>query len=124
MKKHYYFLSLFLLGGCNHPNLLEPSVANASQSSYTTIASWYQHGARTANGERFNPNALTAAHRTYPFGTKLKVTNLSSGKSVIVTVNDRGPFIRSVGIDLSKGAAQELNFIRKGKTKVLIQRMF
>lgn len=57
-------------------------------------ASYYKHGTRTANGERFNPSGLTAAHRTLRFGTRVRVTNLKNGRSVIVRINDRGPFIR------------------------------
>ncbi len=65
-----------------------------------------------------NPSALTAAHRTLPFGTRLKVTNQHNGKSVIVRVNDRGPFIRGRMLDLSRGAASRLGFIGSGHTKV------
>ena len=76
--------------------------------SLVGIASWYgnESGNRTANGERFNPNALTAAHRHLPFGTKVKVTNLKNHKSIIVRINDRGPFVRGRIIDLSKHAAK------------------
>ena len=72
------------------------------------MASWYgnESGNRTANGERFNPNGLTAAHRHLPFGTKVKVTNLKNHKSIIVRINDRGPFVRGRIIDLSKHAAK------------------
>lgn len=73
----------------------------------TGIASFYgaESGNRTANGERFNPAGMTAAHRTLPFGSKVKVTNLRSGKSCKVRINDRGPFVRGRIIDLAKGAA-------------------
>ena len=72
-------------------------------------ASWYGpgfHGKKTANGERFNTNDLTAAHKTLPFGTKLRVTNERTGKSVVVRINDRGPYAHGRVIDLSKAAAQ------------------
>ena len=71
------------------------------------MASYYGYGAgsQTASGARFNPNAMTAAHRTLPFGTKVRVTNKRNGKTVIVTINDRGPFIRGRIIDLSTAAA-------------------
>ena len=81
-------------------------------------ASYYKHGKRTANGEPFNPNGLTAAHRTLPFGTKVKVTNLKTGKAVIVRINDRGPFIRNRVIDLSFGAAKAVGLTRSGVAKV------
>ena len=87
-------------------------------------ASFYHdkfNGRKTANGERFNQKALTCAHRTLPFGTKLKVTNLKNGKTVIVTVNDRGPFKKGRLIDMSKKAATELGFVRDGVTSVAIE---
>ena len=75
-------------------------------------------GNRTASGERFNPRALTAAHRTLPLGSKLRVTNKANGKSVIVRINDRGPFTKARLIDVSFAAAQELNLIRAGTGRV------
>ncbi len=74
-------------------------------------ASWYGpgfHGRRTASGETFNTNAMTAAHRTLPFGTKVKVVNKKTGKSVVVRINDRGPYAHGRVIDLSKASAQAL----------------
>jgi rare lipoprotein A len=65
-----------------------------------------------------NPAALTAAHRTLPFGTRLKVTNKKNGKSVVVRINDRGPFVKGRVLDLSKAAANELGFIRSGHTSI------
>lgn len=77
-------------------------------NSLVGVASWYGHesGRKTANGERFNPGALTAAHRNLPFGTMVKVTNLKNNQSIIVRINDRGPFVRGRIIDLSKHAAR------------------
>ncbi len=69
-------------------------------------SAFYGEGSHTASGERFNPHGLTAAHRTFPFGTRLVVTNPENGKSVTVTINDRGPFVRGVALDLSLGAAK------------------
>lgn len=89
-------------------------------------ASYYGHelaGNRTASGERFNPNGLTAAHRTLPLGTRLKVTNVANGRSVIVRINDRGPFVRSRLIDVSLGAAREINMVRSGKAQVRLERL-
>ena len=89
-------------------------------------ASWYGgkfHGRKTASGERFNTYALTAAHRTLPMNTRLRVTNLSNGKSVIVRVNDRGPYVGKRVIDLSYSAANELGFVKRGVTKVRLERL-
>jgi rare lipoprotein A len=75
------------------------------------IASVYAYdGGRTASGERASPGALTAAHRTLPFGTMVRVTNRSSGRSVVVRINDRGPFVQGRIIDLTPAAARELGF--------------
>lgn len=71
-------------------------------------ASWYGSGRRTANGEPFNPNGMTAAHRSLPFGTRVRVENRRTGRSVIVRINDRGPFVRGRIIDLSRGSARAL----------------
>lgn len=87
-------------------------------------ASYYGHelaGNRTASGERFNPKALTAAHRTLPLGSKLRVTNKSNGKSVIVRINDRGPFVKHRLIDLSLAAAHQINMVRAGKAMVQLE---
>ncbi|WP_415007104.1 septal ring lytic transglycosylase RlpA family protein [Aestuariivirga sp.] len=90
----------------------------AMAKSMTGMASYYKHGKRTANGERFNPGGLTAAHRSLPFGTHVQVTNLGNGKSVVVRINDRGPFVRSRIIDLSYGAARAVGVASSGVAKV------
>jgi rare lipoprotein A len=82
------------------------------------LASYYKTGKRTANGERYAPNGFTAAHRKLPFGTKLKVTNLRNGKTVVVRVNDRGPFIKRRVLDLSYGAAKAIGLHRTGVAKI------
>ncbi|MEX0839426.1 MAG: septal ring lytic transglycosylase RlpA family protein [Parvibaculum sp.] len=90
----------------------------------TGIASWYGpqfHGKPTANGEIFDQNAMTAAHPTLPMPTIARVTNLENGRSVIVRINDRGPFAAGREIDMSKRAAEELDFMRKGTAKVRVQ---
>lgn len=98
------------------------AVSSISASAQCGKASWYALHSRTASGERMNPSAMTAAHRSLPFGTKVVVTNKSNGKSVVVRINDRGPFIRGRIIDLSKGAAQRLGFISSGHTPVCMAR--
>lgn len=78
-------------------------------------------GNRTASGERFNPRELTAAHRTLPLGSKIRVTNKSNGKSVIVRVNDRGPFVKRRIVDVSRAAAEEIAMVRSGKAHVTLE---
>ena len=85
---------------------------STAEAAQTGMASYYKHGKRTANGERFNPHGYTAAHRTLPFGTRVLVTNLKNGKSVIVRINDRGPFTKGRVIDLSLGAAKVVGLTR------------
>lgn len=90
------------------------SVANSGHS-FTGVASTYgnESGSKTASGQRFNENAMTCAHRSLPFGTKLRVTH--GGRSVVVTVNDRGPFVRGRVLDLSTGAARALGLSGLGQ---------
>jgi rare lipoprotein A len=87
-------------------------------------ASWYGHEfarRRTASGERFNPHGLTGAHRTLPLGTKVLVTNLRNGRTVLVTITDRGPYLPRREIDLSLGAARALDMVERGVTRVKIE---
>ena len=87
-------------------------------------ASWYGpgfYGRTTANGERFSKGTLTAAHRTLPFGTKVRVTNLSNGRSVVVRINDRGPFKYHRVIDLAHGAASQLQMMQAGEVPVKLE---
>lgn len=92
----------------------------------TGTASFYAsefHGRRTASGARFDMNAMTAAHRTLPFGTRLRVTNERNGRSVVVTVNDRGPFHKSRVLDVSRAAAERLNMVGAGSARVRLERI-
>lgn len=85
------------------------------------VASWYGrrfHGRRTASGERFNMYAMTCAHRTLPMKTRVRVTNLRNGKSVVVRVNDRGPYAHGRIVDLSYAAAKKLDIVRSGTARV------
>ncbi|WP_112809181.1 septal ring lytic transglycosylase RlpA family protein [Ensifer sp.] len=81
-------------------------------------ASWYALTSKTASGERMNAARLTAAHRSLKFGTKVQVTNKRNGKSVVVRINDRGPFIRGRVIDLSKAAASQIGMISSGHASI------
>jgi rare lipoprotein A len=85
------------------------------------IASFYKYEAKTASGEQFNPRELTAAHRTLPFGTRLRVTNVATGQSVTVRINDRGPFIPGRVVDVSHSAAKELGMIDRGVANVKLE---
>ena len=98
------------------------AASTATASAQCGRASWYALTSKTASGERMNPSALTAAHRSLPFGTKVRVTNQSNGRSVVVRINDRGPFVRGRVLDLSKGAAQQLGFVSSGQTAICLNR--
>ncbi len=104
--------------------LTRPETVSAEIYKTGVTASYYAedfHGKRTSNGERFNMNDYTCAHKSLPFGTILRVTNLANGKTVDVRVNDRGPFVASREIDLSKAAAIKLGMIGSGTTKVKLE---
>jgi rare lipoprotein A len=93
---------------------------NAAETQVAShgVASFYTEGTQTANGERFNTLELTAAHRTLPFGTRLRVTNVATGRSVTVRVNDRGPFVSGRVIDVSYSAAETLGMVGRGIANV------
>lgn len=96
----------------------------ASLKQMQGIASWYGpgfHSRRTASGERFNQGAMTAAHRSLPFGTRVRVTNLRNGRSIVVRINDRGPYVGGRIIDLSAAAAKALGMVRSGIAPVRIE---
>jgi rare lipoprotein A len=97
------------------------AIPTGSGRSFTGLASFYgnESGSKTASGQRFNQNAMTAAHRTLPFGTKLKVTH--GDRSVVVTINDRGPFIRGRVLDLSTGAARAIGLTSAGVGRVVAE---
>ena len=104
------------------------AVAAAAAALFTTTfdpaaaqcggASWYALYSKTASGEKMNPEALTAAHRSLPFGTKVTVEDLKTGRAVTVRINDRGPFVGGRVIDVSRAAASKLGFRSRGLTKV------
>ncbi|MDD7910228.1 septal ring lytic transglycosylase RlpA family protein [Pseudovibrio exalbescens] len=110
--------------------LLQPTLATfeAGTASAKTVtgsqcgkASWYALTSRTASGEMADPSKLSAAHRTLPFGTIVKVTNLRNGKAVNVRINDRGPFVKGRVIDVTKAAADKIGFVNAGITSVKVE---
>jgi len=92
--------------------------SNEAAASQCGTASWYKMGSKTASGERMNANVLAAAHRTLPFGTRIRVDNLGNGRSVVVRINDRGPYSGGRIIDVTRGAAVELGMIGEGTARV------
>ncbi|SFT65270.1 septal ring lytic transglycosylase RlpA family protein [Pseudomonas marincola] len=108
-----------LFSGCASHTLTGGYSAEGKASYYGAR----HHGKKTASGEAFNQNALTAAHRTLPFGSRVRVTNLRNDKSVVVRINDRGPYARGRIIDLSKHAAEQLDMLREGVATVRIEQL-
>ncbi len=96
------------------------AATSALAGTQTGIASWYQMGTRTANGEAYKPDGMTAAHRTLPFGTIVEVKNLRNGKSVRLRINDRGPFVGGRIIDVSRGGARKLGLMGSGTARVRV----
>jgi rare lipoprotein A len=121
--KHLLLTALLvLLAGCasHAPTPERGSSAYRAEGQ----ASWYgnrHHGRRTASGERFDQHALTAAHRSLPFGSKVRVTNLNNQRSVVVRINDRGPYARGRIIDLSRAAAERLGMLSRGVAPVRVE---
>ncbi|WP_234274484.1 septal ring lytic transglycosylase RlpA family protein [Billgrantia zhangzhouensis] len=116
-------LILLLIAGCagrdggRGERSSAPSGWNGEQGQASFYADRY-HGRRTASGETHDRNALTAAHRSLPFGTRVRVTRLDNGRETVVRINDRGPFVRGRVIDLSRRAAEELGMLRQGVAEV------
>ena len=110
------FMAVLLLASCSPK--LHTSSREVRENGNASYYGGKFHGRTTASGERFNQNAMTAAHRTLPFGTKVTVKNLSNGKQVVVKINDRGPSSKSRVIDLSKGAAKKIGMIQAGVVPV------
>ena len=116
------FLLIVLGSGCasHRPAAPKPRSANGQIGMASYYARSFQ-GRKTASGERYEMNHLTAAHRTYPFGTALRITHLGNGRNVVVRVNDRGPFVRGRIIDLSLAAARRLDMVRSGTARVSVE---
>lgn len=104
-----------------HSGVVMEKRAPADKYASTGLASFYDEGTQTASGEKFDPNSLTAAHRTLPFGTRLRVINLATGRSVIVRVNDRGPHVPGRIVDVSYSAAERLGIVEQGTARVKLQ---
>lgn len=102
-------------------SMFSPALSQANAEAACGRASWYALHSKTASGEMMNPAAMTAAHPSYRFGTKLKVTNQRNGRSVIVRINDRGPFVKGRIVDVSRAAAGKLGMIRSGHAPVCVQ---
>lgn len=124
-------LAIIALAGCTTPTPKTPSpqappAAPTAELIGSGKASYYgsqHHNKLTASGERFDQGALTAAHRTLPFGTHVRVINTRNGKSVVVRINDRGPFVRGRIIDLSKAAFQSIASTRSGIIRVRLEKV-
>jgi rare lipoprotein A len=119
-------LALLVGGGMAWNDLAKARGVDAPAFGFRQVglASWYGpgfHGRTTASGERFDQNDLTAAHRKLPLGTEVKVTNLQNGRSIVVEINDRGPYIDGRVIDVSKAAARRLGIVEEGVAKVRIE---
>ena len=120
----WLLLAAGLAAGCSTQparSLSAVPQGSTTGSGHLTLASWYGpgfNGQRTSSGEVFQENKLTAASRTLPLGSETRVTNLNNGKSVVVRINDRGPYVHGRGIDLSEGAARDIGLTRKGVTRV------
>lgn len=117
MKRLKAALLAIVLAVTTHVGLVGPAHATPIYG----LASFYKHGVRTANGERFDPQAFTAAHPSLPFGTLVRVENVNSGKSVVVRINDRGPFVGKRVIDLSYAAARAVGLLDMGVGKVKLE---
>ncbi|MBP8236211.1 MAG: septal ring lytic transglycosylase RlpA family protein [Pseudomonas sp.] len=113
--------SLLLSACASHQGQVDPQGYRAEgQASYYGAR---HHGNKTASGERFDQNALTAAHRSLPFGSRVQVTNLRNDKRVVVRINDRGPFTNKRIIDLSQKAAEQLDMLRDGVVPVRVEQL-
>jgi len=111
-------------GGLAGPGYHDSDDRDEDRQAQVGKASFYAHkfhGRRTASGEAYDETELTAAHRTLPFGTRVRVTNLENGRKVTVRVNDRGPHVKSRVIDVSYAAAKKLRFVRDGVTRVRVE---
>ena len=119
-KKASFVSNRHAFAAKEHAPLTTNEPAKETQNASYGLASFYGNGSETASGERFNADELTAAHRTLPFGTRVRVTNVATGQSVTVRVNDRGPFVPGRIVDVSYSAAETLGIIGRGVAKVKV----
>jgi rare lipoprotein A len=113
-----FFTNRRIASARRHTPFARHNNATSTQIASQGVASFYTEGQQTANGEKFNTNDLTAAHPTLPFGTRLRVTNVTTGRSVTVRVNDRGPYVPGRVVDVSHSAANALGMVESGIAKV------
>lgn len=114
----FFFPDRHVATARTHTPFARPHHASPAQTASQGVASFYTEGQQTASGEKFNTHDLTAAHPTLPFGTRLRVTNVSTGRSVTVRVNDRGPYVAGRVVDVSYSAANALGMVGSGTAKV------
>ena len=123
MKKILLITICSILTGCvttdSNASLIEES--KGINKKYHVNATWYRAGRKTANGEKFDPHGMTAAHKKLPFNTMVRVTNPENGKSILVRINDRGPFTKGRDLDLAMGAAKAIDM--KGTSKLIMEIM-
>jgi len=123
IKKLLLITICSIVAGCASTNsnasLLEETAS--INKKYLVNATWYKAGRKTANGEKFDPHGMTAAHKKLPFNTMVRVTNPSNGKSILVRINDRGPFTKGRDLDLAMGAAKAIDM--KGTSKLVMEIM-
>lgn len=122
-KRFLYLVVLFTLVtvSCHLKHIPASSEVSGSQTGFASFYAESYNGRKTANGEIFHSSDMTAAHKTLPFGTKVRVTNLANGKSVKVRINDRGPYVSGRIIDLTRAAAKKIDMIQAGVVKVKIR---
>jgi rare lipoprotein A len=115
-------VGLLLAAGCAHaPAPARPGAVPAAEQGLASFYADSLRGRRTASGAPYDPAALTCAHRSLPFGARVRVTELARGRSVVVTVNDRGPFVEGRVVDLSRAAAAALGIVERGVATVRVE---
>ena len=123
MNKILLIATFSLLCGCSATSSSAALIEESSgiNKKYHVNATWYKAGKRTANGEKFDPHGMTAAHKKLPFNTMVRVINPANGKSILVRINDRGPFIKGRDLDLAMGAAKSIEM--KNTSKLIMEIM-
>jgi rare lipoprotein A len=123
MKKILLIAIYSIIAGCASTNSNASLIEESSgiNKKYHVNATWYKAGKRTANGEKFDPHGMTAAHKKLPFNTMVRVTNPANGKSILVRINDRGPFTKGRDLDLAMGAAKSIEM--KNTSKLIMEIM-